>query len=196
MLTTKKLIDLFLDLPSYLLNTIQLKLFKIQVGGASKVNGYAHFRNKGVFIIGENVTINSGIKYNQTGGQFLTSIVVTKNAHFVIGENSGLSNSSIYCAKSITIGENVMIGGGCRIFDTDFHSLNYLERFSKNDSGKSKSVIIKDGAFIGAGVIILKGTIVGSKSVIGAGSVVSGVVPDSQIWAGNPATFIRNISGE
>ena len=53
--------------------------------------------------------------------------------------------------------------------------------------------MIKDNAFIGAHSIILKGVTIGENSIIGAGSVVTKSVPDNQIWAGNPARFIRNI---
>lgn len=38
-----------------------------------------------------------------------------------------------------------------------------------------------------------KGVPIGENSIIGTGSVVTKSVPDNQIWAGNPAKFIRNI---
>ena len=81
------------------------------------------------------------------------------------------------------------------IFDTDFHALNPIIRNSKNDIKNriEKPVIIKDNAFIGAHSIILKGVTIGENSIIGAGSVVTKSIPDNQIWAGNPAKFIRNI---
>ena len=53
--------------------------------------------------------------------------------------------------------------------------------------------MIKDHAFIGAHAIILKGVTIGEGSVIGAGSVVTKSVPDGEIWAGNPAVFIRKV---
>ena len=54
-------------------------------------------------------------------------------------------------------------------------------------------VVIKDNAFIGAKVIVLKGVTIGENSIIGAGSVVTRSVPDNEIWAGNPAKFIRKV---
>lgn len=81
------------------------------------------------------------------------------------------------------------------IVTTDFHSLNPEIRASNKDSENRlcAPVEIKHNAFIGARCIILKGVTIGENSVIGAGSVVTKSVPANQVWAGNPAKFIRNI---
>ena len=41
--------------------------------------------------------------------------------------------------------------------------------------------------------IILKGVTIGENSVVGAGSVVTKDIPSGEVWAGNPAKFIRKI---
>lgn len=80
------------------------------------------------------------------------------------------------------------------ICDTDFHSIEYAYRIEKPDSHvKTAPIFIGEGAFIGARSIILKGVNIGKHSVIGAGSVVTKNVPDNEIWAGNPARFIREL---
>lgn len=112
-----------------------------------------------------------------------------------IGNNVQFSNLVLNAANYIEIDDDVMIGGGCRIFDTDFHSINYEKRMHIPDNSiKTGSVIIRKGVFIGAHVLILKGVEIGEKSVIGAGSVVTKDVPPGQVWAGNPAKFIKNIT--
>lgn len=54
-------------------------------------------------------------------------------------------------------------------------------------------VRIKEGAFIGVNTIITKPVTIGKFSVVGAGSVVTKDIPDYEVWAGNPARFIRSI---
>ena len=54
-------------------------------------------------------------------------------------------------------------------------------------------VVIGGNVFIGARCIILKGVTIGENSIIGAGSVVTKSIPANEIWAGNPAKFIRKI---
>lgn len=112
----------------------------------------------------------------------------------VIGNRVGISNSSIVAVSLVQIGDDVLIGGDCRIYDNDFHPIDFESRVG-NDRTKIKceAVNIEKGAFIGAGTIILKGVTIGEKSVIGAGSVVTTSVPAGEIWAGNPARYIRRI---
>ena len=57
-------------------------------------------------------------------------------------------------------------------------------------------MVIEDGVFVGGGSYILKGSHIGRNSIIGAGSVVAGGVPDNEIWAGNPACFIKRVNCE
>lgn len=193
----KKNIKKILSLKNLLINLLIFKVFNnsnIPFESLKLINGRIRLRSLGVLNIKKNVKINSGFKYNPIGGQAFMSITVCENAELVIGEGSGVSNSTIYCSRKIIIGKNVFIGGDCRIYDTDFHSINISNRLETPDKNvKQKEVVIKDGVFVGAGSIILKGSIIGENSVIGAGSVVSREIPKNEIWAGNPAKFIRKI---
>lgn len=52
-------------------------------------------------------------------------------------------------------------------------------------------VIIKKKAYIGANTVICKPVTIGEGAIIGASSVVTKDIPPFEIWAGNPAKFIR-----
>lgn len=122
------------------------------------------------------------------------SIYVANQAKLAIGDNCGLSGVSIYCSTNINIGKYVNIGGNVSIWDTDFHPLEFqARRIHKHSEIKLASITIGDDVFIGANSIILKGVNIGAKSIIGAGSVITKSIPANQVWAGNPAKFIRKI---
>lgn len=156
---------------------------------------YIMVAKKGKFKIDKGFIMNNNIKSNPIGSYRKCTFFVNNSACLEIGENVGISQTALICHHKITIGNNVMIGGGTSIFDTDFHSLDYHKRLSPDDFKyvKFASVDIGDNVFIGAHSIILKGVSIGANAIIGAGSVVSKSIPANEIWAGNPAKFIRKI---
>ena len=174
-------------------NTLnRLGMGNTQIGKNFRSCGLIRVRNRGKIVIGDKVTINSAPMANPIGGQGWTILVAQKGAKITIGDGSGISNCAIFAAKGVTIGRQVMIGAGVKIYDTDFHPVDFTARM-ENKPPKKAAVTIENGAFIGAHSIILKGVTIGEKSVIGAGSLVTGNVPANEIWAGNPARFIRKI---
>jgi len=99
-----------------------------------------------------------------------------------------------YASKSITIEDDVLVGGACQFLDHDFHNLDYEVRVHDADKKYAEApIVIKKGAFIGTRVIVLKGVTVGERSIIAAGSVVTKSVPADEIWGGNPARFIKSL---
>lgn len=148
--------------------------------------------------IGDNFSMNNGTKGNPIGCYQRCTFFVDRNARLTIGSHVGISQTALICHKSIIIGNDVKIGGGVCIYDTDFHSLDPLIRKSSEDLKNriEKPVVIHDNVFIGAHSLILKGVTIGENSIIGAGSVVTKSLPANQIWAGNPAHFIRNLNSD
>ena len=158
------------------------------------IDGLIKIINNGNIVIGNKFIANSGKNKNPIGGDTILRLVTKKSGKIIIGNNVGISNSTIVCWNRITIGDYVYIGGGCKMWDTDFHSIDPIERRHKGDRKiKTAPIIIKDYAFIGGSSIILKGVTIGKNSIIAAGSIVTKDIPDNEIWGGNPAKFIRKI---
>lgn len=113
-------------------------------------------------------------------------------AEIILGDNVGISGSIISSAQSIQIGNNVLIGSGCVICDNDAHPIKSSDR---DDQSKvqAKPIIIEDDVFIGARCLVLKGVKIGRGAMVGAGSVVTKNIPPCEIWAGNPAKYIKSI---
>lgn len=184
-----KLISQFIGVMLFKINLIEFKKGII-------FNGLPTVSVQGTFKIGENFKINSRSNSNPIGRSSKCLFVVRENAILKIGNNVGMSGTAIVCQKEIEIDDNVKIGGNVCIYDTDFHALDpMLRQHPENDKKNTvrKKVTIKDNVFIGAHSTILKGVTIGENSIIGACSVITKDVPPNQIWAGNPAKFIREI---
>lgn len=85
----------------------------------------------------------------------------------------------------IYIGNHVAITSGAKILT------HYLDPNKKGRIFRLGEVHIEDDVFIGLNVIICNSVTIGKGSIIGAGSVVTKDIPPYQVWAGNPARFIR-----
>lgn len=159
-----------------------------------RLGGRLLIRNRGTLSLGKGVTITSSLSANPVGGQSRTVLYVSPGGQLKIEDHASLSNVTIFCQDAMDIGENVMLGGGVQIYDSNFHSTDYAKRISRPDPDiRTAPVVIKEGAFIGTCSLILKGVTIGRRSVIAAGSVVVTSVPDGEIWGGNPAKFIKRL---
>jgi acetyltransferase-like isoleucine patch superfamily enzyme len=119
------------------------------------------------------------------------------NSELIIGQNCGISATSIACKFKVTIGNNVKIGSGCILHDSDHHSLDPTDRKNSGkdrENAKTGQLVIEDNVFIGANSTILKDVCIGKNSVIAASSVVTKSIPSNQLWGGVPARFIRDLS--
>ena len=87
-------------------------------------------------------------------------------------------------AGDITIENNVLIGAQVKLISNnhDIYDRPVLT---------VKPVLIKEGAWIGAGVSILPGVTVGKYAVVGTNSVVTKDIPDYAVAVGIPAKIIK-----
>jgi len=142
-------------------------------------------------VIGNNCTFNSRETSNMMGLNhrciISTSDAAGNRSVLTIGNNCGFSGVSIWCFKSITIGNNVRVGANSMIIDGDAH-------FNDQRTSAPESIVIEDNVFIGADCIIRKGVTIGKNSVIGMRSMVLHDIPANCIAVGNPAKVIKEIN--
>ena len=146
------------------------------------------------------------------GGKSIKKSSISKRAFINYGSvvyNSEMNDYS-YCGydcwiidanigKYCSISNNVKIGGPSHPLDwistsPVFHSQkNILKKYYENEGvfNPFTKTIIENDVWIGECSIIKAGVKISNGAVIGAGSVVTKDVPPFEIWAGNPAKFIR-----
>lgn len=187
----KLMIRDLIKMPNLIYNYVTFLYRKVSYFTFPKIEGRIYMVcSPGSISFGENVRINSSLESNPIGGSTRTILFARSNATLEIGNNVGISNSCVFSAEKVKIGNNVLIGGDCKIYDTDFHSVEYDHRMEKPDTHiKTEPVLIADGAFIGAHSTILKGVTIGEKSVIAAGSVVTKSVPANEMCGGTGQTY-------
>lgn len=118
-----------------------------------------------------------------------------------IGENCNICSHCLI-ENGAVIGNNVTIKCGVQVWDgitlEDDVMVGSNVTFTNDKYPKSRnrewellpSRVCK-GASIGAGSTILPGLTIGEGAMIGAGSVVTQDIPAGEMWAGNPAKFIK-----
>lgn len=120
-----------------------------------------------------------------------------------IGENCNI-NSHTFIENDVVIGNNVTVKcgvylwDGIRIHDNVFIGPNATftnDKFprSKQYPTRFQSILIEEGASIGANATILGEITIGKHAMIGAGSVVTKNVPANELWVGNPARFVKKL---
>lgn len=183
-----------------------MRMTKVEYGKNLLLKGMPIiFNNRGAKLkIGENVTVKSSF-FSNLVGLYSRTIIVTRTPEAVIeiGDNVGISGTTIYARKGIFIGENTCIGGNCKILDNDFHPIEAEKRniLLRNRNGgnsdlvPSKEIHIGKNCFIGCNSIVLKGTVLGDSCVVGAGTVVTGKFENNCVIAGNPARVIKRLEG-
>lgn len=122
-------------------------------------------------------------------------------------------HTQFYGDGNLEIGENTWVGPGCRFytntdasiilgancdiapevsFITGSHEIG--DEFRRAGKGTTRSIIIKDGCWIGARATILGGTNIGKSSIIAAGALVTEDIPENSLAVGVPAKVIKKLS--
>ncbi len=105
----------------------------------------------------------------------------------VIGDNVKIQNG-VWAYHGATVEEGVFLGPGAILTNDKLPRAINADGSLKSDADWEVSpILIRRGASIGAGAVILPGVTVGEFAMVGAGAVVTHDVPAHGLVYGNPA---------
>jgi len=127
--------------------------------------------------IAPNCTIIGDVETQKFSSFFHGVILRGDQGKIRIGKGTIVQDNSIlHGSGGVKVGDKVVIGANCTI----------------------NSCVIEDNAFIGNGATIHEGCVIESGAMVAAGAVVKpGTrIPANQIWAGNPAKYLRDMKAD
>ncbi len=140
--------------------------------------------------IGEGTKVwnHSQIREDVTLG---TNCIVGKDVYIdfgvTIGNNVKIQNG-VYVYHGATIEDGVFLGPrACLTNDKIPRAISMTGTLKTDADWQVGKILIRTGASVGAGAIILPNVTIGMFAMIGAGSVVTRNVPDYGLVLGNPA---------
>lgn len=119
------------------------------------------------------------------GSRVMTPLTAVRPEAVTIGKNCVIMNGCLMMsAGTITIEDEVMIAANCQLISNNHDPYQRAVI-------TCKPVVIRKGAWVGAGSSILPGVTVGKYAIVGAGSIVTKDVPDYAVAVGSPAKVIK-----
>lgn len=135
---------------------------------------------------GGRLVIGKGVRFRTVSGNI--SIAAKPGATVVIGDGTFINSGvSIVSQSGIEIGANTGIAENAMIWDTDLHEID------EGAGIKTRKISLGRNVWIGRSASVLRGVTIGDHSVVAASAVVTKPIAARQIWAGNPAVFVRDL---
>ena len=111
-----------------------------------------------------------------------------------VGSRCKISSHTFIC-EGVTIEDEVFVGHGVMFVNDRFPRACAGGELMTAQDWTLETTLIRKGASIGSGAVILCGVTVGAGAMIGAGAVVTRDVPDNALVAGVPARLHRYLNG-
>jgi acetyltransferase-like isoleucine patch superfamily enzyme len=122
------------------------------------------------------------------GSKIGSFVEIQKGAR--VGRNCKISSHSFIC-EGVRIEDEVFVGHGVIFINDKYPRATGPGGALQSDADwEVVPTVIKRGASIGSGVIVLCGVTIGEGALIGAGAVVIADVPAKATVAGNPARVL------
>jgi len=115
-------------------------------------------------------------------------VEIQKNAS--IGSRCKISSHTFIC-EGVVIQDEVFIGHGVIFINDRFPMATRDGKLQTDVDWEIIPILVKQGASIGSGAVIMCGVTIGTKAMIGAGAVVTRDVNDNAVVAGVPARLMR-----
>ena len=132
---------------------------------------------------GHNVVIR---EENRIGAEFSIWSNSTIDYGCTIGDRVRV-HCNVYVAQFSILEDDVFVGPGA-VFANDLVPGNEVS------ARHLRGPVVRAGAQVGAGVVLLPGVEIGAGALVGAGGVVTGNVPAGMVVVGNPARVIGSVT--
>lgn len=145
--------------------------------------------------LGENVVIRDFVNlYGCEIGdntRIGTFVEIQNNAK--IGRSCKISSHTFIC-EGVTIEDEVFVGHNVSFINDSYpRATNTEGRLQTEDDWVVEPIVVRRGASLGSGSVILGGVTIGAGAIVGAGSVVTRDVPPRSVVAGVPARVLRTL---
>ena len=150
-------------------------------------------------ILGKNVQILQADLVNlygcriDEGTRIGAFVEIQKNSQ--IGARCKISSHTFIC-EGVTIEDEVFVGHGVLFINDRYPRATRNGQLQGDSDWEVIPILVKQGASIGSGAIIMCGVTIGQKALIGAGALVTHDVPDNAVVVGSPARITGYIENK
>jgi UDP-2-acetamido-3-amino-2,3-dideoxy-glucuronate N-acetyltransferase len=108
-----------------------------------------------------------------------------------VGRNCKISSHTFIC-EGVHVEDEVFIGHGVNFINDKYpRATTPGGELQTEADWNVEPTIVRRGASIGTGAVILGGLVISERAIVGAGAVVTRDVPAGSIVAGNPARLLK-----
>jgi len=119
-----------------------------------------------------------------------TFVEIQKNA--VVGARCKISSHTFIC-EGVTIEDGVFVGHGVMFINDRYPRATVDGQLQTEVDWEVVPTLVKRGASIGSGTVVMCGVTIGENALVGAGAVVTHDVPDHATVVGVPAKIVNDV---